>query len=215
MASEGPNSPGTMGVDTSVGSYTWDNPNNAKVSDNTYAQVSFIDVANQDKEHSIKLVKGGTIQGDDKTTSAVIPTTETYVSYGGAEDLWGLELTSSDINSSDFGVGFSVRIQDSPTYIWYYLKATNFGFTIPEGATINGVLVEIEQYQFAPYRWATRVDHIRITVYYTEVATGTNMQINIGDAWKAVPAMKINIGDTWKDVASAKINIGDTWKTIF
>ena len=44
---------------------------------------------------------------------------------------------------------------------------------------------------------------------------GTDMQINIGDAWKAVPAMQINIGDAWKPVAGAQINIGDAWKTIF
>src|SRR3990167_10102338 len=45
-------------------------------------------------------------------------------------------------------------------------------------------------------------------------AGGTNMQVNIGDAWKAVPAMQINIGDVWKTVAGAQINIGDAWKTI-
>jgi len=44
---------------------------------------------------------------------------------------------------------------------------------------------------------------------------GTNMQINIGDAWKAVPSMKINVGDVWKDVAGAQMNVGDAWKTIF
>ena len=52
-------------------------------------------------------------------------------------------------------------------------------------------------------------------VYEAEAPTGTNMQINIGDVWKAVPSAQINIGDTWKPVASAKVNIGDTWKTIF
>ena len=46
-------------------------------------------------------------------------------------------------------------------------------------------------------------------------ATGTNTQINIGDAWKDVDSMKINIGDAWKDVAEVKQNIGDAWKTIF
>ena len=46
-------------------------------------------------------------------------------------------------------------------------------------------------------------------------ATGTKMQINIGDTWKTVSAAKINIGDTWKTVSGVKINIGDTWKTVF
>ena len=30
--------------------------------------------------------------------------------------------------------------------------------------------------------------------------TGTNAQINIGDAWKAVIKIQQNIGDVWKDV---------------
>jgi len=46
-------------------------------------------------------------------------------------------------------------------------------------------------------------------------SSGTNFQINIGDAWKSVEAIKMNIGDVWKNVPSAKINIGDVWKDIF
>ena len=47
------------------------------------------------------------------------------------------------------------------------------------------------------------------------VASGTNMQINIGDVWKTVTGLQINIGDVWKTVTNAQINIGDVWKTIF
>lgn len=45
--------------------------------------------------------------------------------------------------------------------------------------------------------------------------TGTNMQINIGDAWKEIAGAQINIGDTWKVIEGMQINIGDDWKTIF
>ena len=44
---------------------------------------------------------------------------------------------------------------------------------------------------------------------------GTNMKINISDAWKDVELMKINIGDVWKDVEGVQINIGDSWKTVY
>jgi len=46
-------------------------------------------------------------------------------------------------------------------------------------------------------------------------AVGTNMQINIGDAWKTVSGVQINIGDSWKTVTKVQINIGDAWKTVF
>ena len=52
-------------------------------------------------------------------------------------------------------------------------------------------------------------------VYGTPAATGTNFQINVGDAWKSVTDISVNVGDAWKPVTSALINVGDTWKTIF
>lgn len=58
-------------------------------------------------ENSIKIVKGGTISGNEKSTSATISTTEKYVTYGGVADLWGLTWTPADINDSTFGVVFA------------------------------------------------------------------------------------------------------------
>lgn len=52
-------------------------------------------------------------------------------------------------------------------------------------------------------------------LYEIVAPVGTNMKINIADAWKDVDLIKINIGDTWKEVAEIKQNIGDVWKTVF
>lgn len=168
----------------------------------------------------------------------------------------------------------------SRTYT-HWLRARSFGFSIPEGATIDGIKVEIEKKadgwavrdnsvkicwgstpqgnekalvatwgtsdaystyggatdlwglswewddfdsgfgvaiqarQADPEEWVTAfVDHIRITVYYTEPPS-TNISINIGDAWREASEIKINIGDSWKIVTKIQINIGDVWKTIF
>lgn len=73
MAQTSATSPGTMANDSSDGTYAWSNVDNAKISDNSYATTNWT---------------------------------------GGA--------TSQ------------------------YLKATNFGFSIPSGATINGILAEVE-----------------------------------------------------------------------
>jgi len=163
----------------------------------------------------------------------------------------------------------------------YWLRATNFGFSIPAGSIIDGIVVEIERvanrinirdnsvkivkagseqgtdkavagdwpttdayqtYGGSTDKWGLTwtpaqinasnfgvsisaeyygtfflgtayVDHIRITVYYTEPST--NMKINIGDAWKDVDEVKINIGDSWKTVTQIQVNISDAWKTVF
>lgn len=75
-ASLGPNSPGTAADDSTVGSLTWVNPNNSKISDNIYSTVN---------------------------------------STGGS------------------------------TITTHYLKTTNYGFSVPIGATINGITVLIER----------------------------------------------------------------------
>lgn len=73
LGPQGPLSPFTVTDDSSIGTVAWSTPNNAMTSDNTYSEVTI---------------------ADNQTT--------------------------------------------------HYLKATNFGFSIPTGATIDGILVEIE-----------------------------------------------------------------------
>jgi len=75
MPSQGPNSPSTVADDSSIGSVAWSNPGNATTSD------------------------------DSRATA-------------------------------------SIRSQSGPSH---YLKATDFGFSIPSGATIDGIEVEVEK----------------------------------------------------------------------
>lgn len=64
-------------------------------------------------DSSVKIVKGGTIQGDNKSLGGSWPTSDAYYSYGDSSDLWGLSWTAADINSSDFGMAISVYKSDS------------------------------------------------------------------------------------------------------
>jgi len=66
-------------------------------------------------DNSIRLVKDETIGGDDKSTGLAWPNsdTDTYQSYGGSTDLWGLNWSSDDINGSDFGVVISAQKDNS------------------------------------------------------------------------------------------------------
>lgn len=57
-------------------------------------------------DYSIRLIKGGTVFGDDKASPDSWPYTLAYASYGGEYDLWGLSLAPSDLGS-----GFGVNIQ--------------------------------------------------------------------------------------------------------
>ncbi len=54
----------------------------------------------------VQLVKGGTITGNNKASGAVWSATDTYTTYGGSSDLWGLTFSTTDINATTFGMAF-------------------------------------------------------------------------------------------------------------
>lgn len=64
-------------------------------------------------DRSIKLVKGGTIGGTDKSASAVWSGSFASYTVGGSTELWGRTWTYADINASDFGVAFAALMSDS------------------------------------------------------------------------------------------------------
>ena len=177
MSDTGWVSPGTVVNDSSVGTDAWSNPTNARASDNTYA-ITKRDGYGFSYEEAIKIVKSnGTIGSSNKSTGARLPLTEQYISYGGSSDLWGETWSYTDINDSDFGVVFQVENRNFADITYSnYLKATNFGFNIPSGATIEGLEVQIEQWlndHYDSHNNTAEVDHIRIKVYYTESGTPT------------------------------------------
>jgi prepilin-type N-terminal cleavage/methylation domain-containing protein len=168
-ASQGPNSPGTA---TSVTPGSWAFPNNCKVNDGTAT------VANTDDWDYVAVEQEARIVKSDATISAVQNKASLaawgqvanpgYTTYGGSSDLWGETWTAADINDSDFGFVVKVGHANGNTG---YLKMTNFGFTIPDGAVIDGIKVDIERWRSvdAGEDWVTVshiVDHARITIYY-------------------------------------------------
>ncbi len=93
------------------------------------------------RDSVLKLVKCGAVSGDNKAaTTTNWPTSDASASYGGAADLWGLTLTDSDVNASDFGCVISATYKGAPMKSFC-----------------------------SPY-----VDHITITVTYTESGGGAS-----------------------------------------
>jgi len=167
--SQGANNPGTMADDATVGVNLWNTPDNAKVEDGvltiavgdgdpnnldthylkatnfgfsipTGATIDGIIVevkrrcttGNTVHDKVVSLLKAGSIVGDNKADTVTNWTNVlTYITYGAADNLWGISWNRDDINNTNFGIVFTAS---SP----------------------------IASVQYA------RVDHIRITVYYTE-----------------------------------------------
>lgn len=167
MATAGPNYAGTAANDASHGAQAWTNPTNAQgAPDGSYATQP----STQNKEDTIRLVVAGTPTGTNKSTGASLPTTLQFVSYGGAADLWGTTLTPAQVNASTFGMVYAIT--DGAITTSNYLKLTNYGFSIPTTATINGVQVEVDVINDVSSTLSTEVDAVRITVTYTPAAAG-------------------------------------------
>ncbi len=60
------------------------------------------------QDHAVRIVKGGSIGVTDRSNVANwTAASDTYISYGGATDLWGTTWTPADINASNFGFAIS------------------------------------------------------------------------------------------------------------
>ena len=142
MSDSGWKSPGTVVDDAAVGTVAWTNPDNAKASDDSIAEY-YPGSMGEPTLKLIKLVIGGSVVGNSKSNNETLHDDELH-DFGGSTDTWGNTLSVSDINSSSFGVvlqGEEIWINLNESH---YLKATNFGFSVPSGATIDGVIVQVE-----------------------------------------------------------------------
>jgi len=62
------------------------------------------------RDENVRLVKAGTIVGDNKAdTGSYWPLSGTNKSYGAGNELWGAEWTPAEINATDFGAALSVK----------------------------------------------------------------------------------------------------------
>lgn len=124
MAQQGPNSGGTLADDATVGDIVWTNPGNAISSNDIYAVFS---------------------------------------------------------TGPEGGVS-------------HYLKATNFGFSIPTGSTINGILVEIEAKRPAG---TAGFDNVRIVKGGTISATNKTSPLTTTEEYRSVGGATDLWGETW------------------
>lgn len=61
-------------------------------------------------DYSVRLIRNGTVVGDNKASAAHWTGSESYHTYGGNSDIWGVAWTPADINASNFGIAFSANI---------------------------------------------------------------------------------------------------------
>jgi hypothetical protein len=145
--------------------------------------------ANVVTDNVVKLLKAGTIVGDNKALASYWPTSDTTASYGASNDLWGETWTYSDINSSTFGVVTSATAGLAYTayvdYIAitvYYSVLVQMQSAITQTATVASELTR--ELRFATSIVQTPSVAVNLTAY-------ANFKAAISQVASVVPNLKV------------------------
>ena len=176
---EGPNN--SSAVTTSGSGVSWSNTADSIVDNSAFADSNIANYARTNKDTELYILDDSSSQiGNNKANVSSIPvesTPSTYTTYGGTNDLWGATLTASVINSSNFG--FRIGYGFDTSTISDYLDVSNFGFSIPTGATIEGVEFEVSHSQWDLESLIgivdVRVRHVRATIHYSIGGSATSV----------------------------------------
>lgn len=170
MASQGPNSPGTVVDDAAVGNIAWTDPGNAASSDNSYVTASML--GSGDITHYLKATNFGFTIPAGATIDSISFQVEAADDVGGfTSTVTGVYLVvGSNVVGNDVSTGTGLTTTDG------YKNRNNI-----TPATL-GVTPTVAEINDAGFGWAVRfstgdlctirVDHMRMTINYTEAVAG-------------------------------------------
>ncbi len=173
MSSSGPNSPGTIAADTSVGTRVWSTITNAGASDNSYATASY-SIAGTASTQYIKATNfgfsvAGTIDGIlvEIERKASSNSASLYAKDNIVKLVVGGTISGSDLADT------ATKYPTADAYASYGGASSLWGLT-PADTDINasnfGVVISSNITSPGKSSCTVSVDHIRITVYYTGAA---------------------------------------------
>ncbi len=196
MASEGPNNPGTMADDATIGTKTWSNVDNAKISDDTDATVFGVNSA--DITHYLKATNFGFSIPIDATINGILVEVEKSNSFtnhcvdasvkiikGGSIGSENKADTTTRWDNVDTVVPYGGE-SDLWSESWTYEDINNSNFGVVFAA--EGKLGTINVF----------VDHIAITVFYTEASATINPKIKIAGTF-STKTIKTKISETFTE----------------
>lgn len=110
----------------------------------------------------------GAVDGADLADGTeLVDGVPTAIEYGGASELWGLELTTGTINNTtQFGFGISLTGSPSGTVSLYLGSREAPGIVVPTFATVTGVKISCEMTYDSATGVVTLTNGYTVTVYY-------------------------------------------------
>lgn len=182
MASQGPNSPGTVVDEAGVGSVVWSDPTFATVSDNSRAIASLSGSGGQSRY--LKATNFGFTIPVGATINGIVVEWEKSRNSGAASqvrDLRSRIVKGGTIGSTDKSNAGNWA-DGTDAYVSYGSSSDLWGETWSHsdinGSTFGAAIAAELVTAFSSAN--ARVDHCRITVHYTEAVAGTAVGITGG-----------------------------------
>lgn len=130
--------------DLEMTGYNFSIPSNATITGVVYTikRQALNGAFNKFEDRTISLIKGGVISGNNKAVASAWSSSTTTVQYGSSSDLWGLSLTPTDVNASNFGADFNGQQTSitSDNGNVYYVKLTIY-YTLPSPTYYSNVSI--------------------------------------------------------------------------
>lgn len=185
MASSGPNSPASASNDTTSGSHVWLNPQNVYVSDTNYAEnqsSAFTTYYLKTSQHGFAIPSDATVNGIVVEYRRAQPnpsyvgycyTVEAQLAKGGV--IAGDNKSLGTSAKYPYNSAFAYETYGGSSDLWGLtftasdINSSNFGFAMTT--------------RMVPFKGGLRllVDHIRITVYYTESGGPSSAISSVGN----------------------------------
>lgn len=131
------------------------------------------------KDVSVTLVGGAGASDNKADTLTEWGDEDEIITYGGRTDTWGTSFSVDQSNAITLGVRLDIIGENSAADVGSDpIDFTNFLFTLPTGATVNGVEVTLERSKVGER--TAGVDHVTIKLYYSPGSSGSDADNNVG-----------------------------------
>lgn len=129
------------------------------------------------RDNDIRLVKSGSVVGSNKATGSNWTETDGYHIYGDTTDTWGTTWTPAEINSSDFGIAFSARINGLisliPTARIDHIRITVF-YIVPLPVHFLDFRIESKRENEISLKWTTADNDERVNFTVQRSTNGSS-----------------------------------------
>ena len=195
-ATQGANSPTTIASDNATGTIPWVNPTNATSSDNVYTTATFTITS---ESYYLKATNFGFSIPAGATIDGILVEVERFNQFSSEDQVYDkyVKIVKSDGTIGTTNKANLINWPASDTYVSYGTSTDLWDETwspadindVDFGVVLSAYITHLAQNAGA----LAKVDHIRITITYTEAVAGGGQKVQIKSGKFSIPTGRLII----------------------